>query len=472
MENSISNFGGVDTYTNPFNSQDGQVLHCLNLASDTQGSRIKREGYATYLGTPDTDEVKSLFSWTRDNGTQLFTYRASGSSLYYSTQGTGDWTICGNGTISDGANVTYGVLDDQMMIGDGVGTMRYTTDGTSFSDIALAPVGGHHPVEYQGRMYALGTNSYDFYSTTGTVSDWTTDSSSLFIGGAGKMLSQFKASDRLVLTKTSQIMHRYDGEEDVDLATDLGPTSAYSIGEVEDFRFWINNLGIFTSNANKPQLVSNPIQRQIYNRNDTGIGAATFKTAVGGVHNYDYMVAVGSVRDDFTDIPINNALIMYDYKHNEFFNYQYADNPTAFHSYKDVNGVQQLIFGDSSGQCYQTSGTVTADNGAAIEASMMLMVHGNLPHIRKDFGFIEFYTSPGCSAKVQFAVDDIVTRDSVRTSGALKWRELGDLRKGYTLFNFPPESRGRIMYLRIYEAGTTQPWTLYSIHYTFTPVAL
>ncbi len=472
MDKSISSLNGCNTYTNPLNTPDGNILHCLNLDSDTDGSRIKRPGYAAFLGTPDTSQVNSLFSWTKDDGTTLFLYRASGSALYYSTQGTGAWTLCGNGTIGSAAYVYGTTLNNNFVIGDGVGTMRYSTNGTSFTDIAAAPVGGQYPTEYQGRIYAAGTNSYIFYSTVGTASDWTTDSSSLLIGGPGKMGAIFKASDRLMTTKNSGLLHRWDGEELVDLATRLGPTSSQSIGEVEDFRFWLNRKGIFASNASKPELISNPIQRQVFNTDSTGIVDSVFDTAIGGVHDYDYMLAVGTVKDNFTDIQISNAIINYDYKHNEFVNKQFYHNPTAFHSYTDANRKLRLIFGDANGQVYQFDNSYTSDAGYPIETSLMLLLHGDMPHIRKDFGYIEFFTSPGCQLQVQFAIEDIVNIGSNRVSGPRIWKELGSLVKGYTLFRFPPETRGRLLYLKLYEASTSRPWQIYSIHYTFDPVNL
>lgn len=472
MQMSVSDFNGVNTFTNPFNTQDGNVIHCLNLSSDTNGSKVKRPGYTTFLGTADGKEVNSLFSWTKDDGTSLYVYRASGANLWYSAQGTGAWTVAGGGTIANGAHVGYAVLDNTLVVGDGSGTPMSSTDGINFSPIAAAPVGAQWFSEFQGRIYSTGTASYIFYSTTGTATDWTTDSSSLLIGGAGKVGNIFKASDRLVTTKTSGLLHRWDGEELVDLATELGPSSPYSIGNVEDMRFWLNRLGVFASNANKPQLISNPIQRQIYNNIDSGIADAVFDTAPAGVQGYNYMIAVGTVKDNFTDITIPKAVLVYNYKQNEFFNYEFYNEPTAFHQFKDANQKQQFIFGDASGQVYQLDNDATADNGYPIETNMVFLLHGNMPHIRKDFGYIEFFTSPGCQANVQFAVEDIVVTGDKRISGPKKWKDLGSLIKGYTLFRFPPETRGRLLYIRIYESSTTRPYEFYSCNYTFEPLPL
>lgn len=472
MEISISDFKGINTYDNPFNVTDGNIIHCLNLASNTNGSKIKRPGYSTFLGTTGASQVNSLFSWTKDDGTTLFVYAAAGSVILSSAQGTGAWTPCVNGTISDGAHVTNAKLDNNMVIGDGVGTMRYTTDGTTFVDMGLAPVGGHDPVEYQGRIYAQGTTSYDFYSTTGTASDWASDSSSILIGGSGKLLTQFKAADRIVTCKNSGALHRWDGDSLTDMATRQGPTSPYSIGEIEDFRIYLNRTGIFMTKADNPELISNTIQRQIYNPNVTGISDTIFDTAPGGIDGYNYLLSVDDITDDFTGISIPDAIIVYDYHHNQFSNYRYANLPTTYHQFKNASGKQTFIFGDASGQVYVVDDAYTSDNGQPIEANMVLLLHGNMPHIQKDFGNIEFFTNPGCQAKVQFMIEDVVSLGGRDISGPKVWKDLCSLTDGYVLTRFPPETRGRLLYLRIYESGTTRPWEIFSIHYSFEPVSI
>jgi len=474
MDNSISDLNGINTYTNPFNTADGNIIHCVNLASNTNGSRIKRPGYDTFLGNPDNAKVNSLFSWLKNDGSTLYVYRASGSALYYSAQGTGAWTVCGNGTIADGAHVTTAILDDNMIMGDGVGTTRYTTDGTSFTDIPLAPIGGHDPVEYQGRIYIQGTASHVFYSVVGTINDFdpTHDSSSLFIGGSGKLLTQYKASDRLIFCKSSGKQFRWDGDTLVDTATRLGPSSAFCVGEIEDYRFWANRIGVFISNADKPQLISNPVHRQFADLNTHFDSTDVFNNLVAGVHGYDFMIAIDAVTDDFTDIPLTSALLVYDYHHNEFINYVLPNFPTALHSFVDNGGTPSLIFGDEDGQVFRMNDALRIDQIYPIEASMVMILHGNLPHVRKDFGNIEFFASPGCQAKVQYAVEDVVQSGENKISGPRIWKDLCSLSKGYTLSRFPPETRGRLLYLKFYENSLKAPWEIFSIHYTWENVPL
>jgi len=463
MELPIREIGGINTYVNPINAKDGNVIHCVNLDSNPLGGKRKRPGYTTYLGTPDNSEVNSLFNWTKNDGTTLFNYRASGSVLYYSTQGTGSWTPCTNGTIVDGAHVDHSTVDNNLFIADGAGSLRYTNNGTAFTYITSAPGGASLVSEYQGRMYANGTAAQSswFYSTSGTSAgtDWTTDSSSVFIPGGGKLKAVLKASDRQILTKSTGIMQRWDGEALVDMATELGPTSKESIGKIEDFRFWLNRLGIFISNASKPTIISNAIQRQIYNDAGSGISGANFDTAPGVAHRYDYFVDVGTLTDDLVGEQIPRAIIKYNYQKNEFANYSFYNEPTAWCSYKDVNGVQQLIFGDASGQCY-TFGSGTTDNGQPIETSLQLVIHKNQPFLNSEWGYLEALTNPGCQAKIAIAIEDTFT------SGKKKWKEIGSLVNGFSQFRFPTESRGKLLFLRIYESSTTAPFELYGLNFT------
>ena len=192
------NLGGINHIVNPLLQPADNLLRAVNVETDVIGAKKKRVGYITYLGIPDTNQVNTLFDWHRNNGTQFWNYRASGSILYYSQQGTGDWTICGNGTIPNNDNVYHDVLEDTLVITSPTGTTRHSTTGTSFTDTSSAPVGGVGVIEFNQRIWIAGTSSNTFYSTTGTPTDWTSDSSSILIPGEGKLLSAFKESNRLV----------------------------------------------------------------------------------------------------------------------------------------------------------------------------------------------------------------------------------------------------------------------------------
>jgi len=455
MKIKVLNLGGLNTYLNPLVKNDGDLITSINMDSYPFAAKTKRQGYSTYLGTTDGSAVADLFSWTKNDGS-LFTYKVSNQKLYYSTQGTGDWTICGNGTLS-ADHVGYAVLDNTMILGDGVGSTRHTTTGTSFTNTTLAPVGEFF-AQYQNRIYISGTSSTVFYSTTNDATNWalsgTADSSSFTVPGAGKMGAIFKANDRLVMTKTSGIIDRWDGHSLVDTSTKLGPSSPYSVDESEGYYMWLNRLGIMGYGGDKPQLLSNAIERQIYNRSGSAIVGSVFGTAPAGVHRYDYMVSVGTITDDFTSQTINNAVLKYNFQKNEFLDYSFYNQPSCFHSFVNSSGNQQFIFG--SGNQVYTLESGNTDNGQPIESIMEFVVHLGSPELDKEFKSLYGFFNPGCNAKVQIAITDTYTRDSK------KWVEIGDFTDGILKYRFPKQKcRGKLLFIRIYENSKDPAFTCY-----------
>ena len=455
---------GINLYNNPLD-QDGVMVRAVNVDSSPLGGKVKRPGYSPFLGTVSDTRIQSLFSWQNDAGS-LNVYAASGGTLYYSAQGTAPWEICGNGTITSGSAVGYTVLNNTLTISQNGGTTRYTTDGVNFVDTPLAPAGGYLE-QYHNRIYITGTDSTLFYSTTNDPTNWqtsgTSDSSSITIPGAGLPNKLFKLADRLNINKTSGDQLTWDDTYLLDKSTTLGMSSPYSYGTVDDNGFWLNRTGIFVSSGASPQLTSNAIQRFIYNDAQTGIGGAGFGTAQGVVHNYDYFLAVGSVRDDFTNQPLDNGIFKYNYQKNEFLTYQFANAPTAFHSFVDTTGVKQLIFGDSSGQVYQFGGTTT-DNGSSIASVMEFVYHFGVPELDKEMRWFWGFFNPGCEAQIQIAIG------STFTKGEKKWIDLGDAVSGIVQYRFPVNARGKLLYVRIKESSRNTAFSYYGCAMQFNVV--
>jgi hypothetical protein len=455
---------GLNLYNNPLN-QEGALIRSVNVDSNPLGAKVKRPGYGTFLGTVSDTRINTLFSWENEAGS-LNVYAASGGTLYYSAQGTAPWAICGNGTITSGSNVGYTILNNTLTISQNGGTTRYSTNGTSFTDTPLAPAGGYLE-QYHNRIYITGTSSDLFYSVTNDPTNWntsgTSDSSSITIPGAGIPNKLFKLADRLNINKNSNATFRWDDTSLIDLATNNGMSSPYSYGTVEDNGFWLNPLGMFVSSGAAPQLISNQIQRFIYNDQQTGINGTAFGSAQGVVHKYDYLLAVGSVRDDFTNEPLDNAILKYNYQKNEFLNYQFGDAPTALHSFEDATGVKQLIFGDATGQVYQY-GNSTTDNGKPISSVMEFIYHFSQPQLDKEMRWFWGFFNPGCEAQVQIAIGSTFTR------GAKKWIDLGDATSGVVQYRFPSDTRGRILYLRIKESSKSAPFSYYGCSFQFNAV--
>ena len=450
--------GGLNLALNPLQHRPGEMIRCINVTNDQFNSKKKRPGYSLYLGTNSGQQILDLHNFTLDNGTQFWNYKNENGTLFYSSQGTSSWTLCGNGTFTAGSHIGVGTLENTLITGDGVAATRHTTNGTSFTDTTAAPIASRF-VDFQQRIYAMGTSSTLFWSTTGTPTSWTgSDSSSVQIPGGGKLLDVMKVANNVVTTKNSGIMHRWDGYNLYDLSTNLGFTSPYSVANVEDYRFGLNRVGQFGFGGNKPEIISNPIEKLIYNDAGEGIIGTTFDNAPGVAHKYEYMVSIGTVTDDLTDETIPNAITVYDYQADDWSIRTFANRPTAWLSYKDASGSQQLIFGDSAGQCYTYGNNALNDNGSSIECIMEGVIHGDTLQEKK-CNFFRAMFNPGCSAQVKVAISNTFTK------GAKNWIDLGQAIDGVVDYHFPSGSRGRLLYWRISESSRNSRLSWYGMEF-------
>lgn len=466
----VFNLGGKQLKVSPFLQNPGDMTRCVNMDTDYIGAKTKRSGYVQYFAAPTAGTVTNLFNWTKDDGTTFYNYTfvdAGGSSyLYYSAQGTGTPTMCGAGTFS-GDHLGYTVLANTLYVGDGVGTLKFTSNGTSFATGTAAPI-GEHLASYQNRVYVGGTASTLFYSAAGNGADWattgTSDSSSLTIPGAGKINKVMVTNDRVVASKTSGLMYRWDGYSLRKLPTNKGLSSPYSVAETEDYFFFLNRDGIYGFNGDRPEIVSNADESEIYNKSLSGIAGSVFNDAPASMNRYNYLLSVGDVTDDVTKETISNDVIKYDYQLNQFSNYSLAEKPTALMSYKDESGILQFVFGGTTGVTYKLSGTATSDNGTPIESVMEGVLSFNDPESHKLYQDFWAFASPGCSAKVQVAPTDSFT------SVNRKWIDIGEFRDGVAHLEFPSQTVGHLLAWRVYERSSEAPFTIYGFVVELEPL--
>lgn len=449
--------GALNLAVNPLAHQPGDMIRAINIESDQFGAKKKRPGYTTYLGTmPNGSVVQDLATYQQNNGTQFWNYALAGGNLYYSQQGTGAWTICGNGTLSSVGTLTTAILEDTLMVGDGVSATRHSTNGTSFTNTSAAPIAVDME-EFQNRIYIAGTANSLVWSNVGTPTDWTNDSTSVNIPGPGKLTSLRKLSDRLITGKNSGVQHRWDGFNIFDLSTELAPTSTRSLAKVERLDFGLNRLGVYIYSGDVPELVSIPIEKQIYNDASEGIAGTTFDNAPGVAHQYEYMLSVGTVTDDLTDEEVGDCVLVYDYQNNEWWNNKFADRPVAWLSYKDENGDQQLVFANGS-QCYTYGGASTDDNGSTVNTVMEGIIHMNTL-LDKKWNWFRASFNPGCEAQIQVAISDKFTKESK------KWINLGNAYSGNVEYRFPQGSRGKFLYWKINEASRNARMHFYGFEF-------
>lgn len=449
----VTNLKELNLYTNPLLQGQGEFIQMKNVDSYPYGAKRKRQGYSVYLNAPDAATVNTLFDWHRNDGTTFWNYRASGSAIYYSTQGTGNWTICGNGTIANGAHLGHAVLEDTLIVGDGVGPTKHSTDGTSFTDTSGAPVAQYFE-EYQGRIYAGGTANTLFYSTVGTLTDWITDSSSYLIGGPGKISGVFKTGDRLTIAKNSGNMFRFDGFSFFDMTTNVGPSSPYSVAKQGNLRIWINKNGYYAYSGGDPELFSNAIERQVYNREENAINGAAFGTSAGVFHRNNFLSSVGDITDDFSGETIVKTIQKYNTQSKGWSNYELDTNQCSWLSFSDNNQNQQLIFGDTDGNTYKFDNTLK-DVTVPIEATLEMVLHAGTMYT-KAWKMLRAIFNPGCGASIMVAFSDTYTSQSKN------WITLGDARRGKVEYKLP-DNRSVFMFIKIIDVSTSNTFEFYGL---------
>lgn len=459
MKYRLYDFKGVKQNLSPFNHQDGDLLTCQNLYSYPYGAKTKRPGYVEFLGTV-SGQVNNLWSWEKPSTGALFLYNASANTVKYSVEGTGDWTVAENGTAGY-ANAYWGQtsLDEYMIMGDASGSTRHTTNGTSFTNTTLAPVGNQF-AEMNQRVLIGGTASILYASELGSAIGWspsaTSPSYSEPIGGQGKIASVRNIGGEIVVTKTGGAIVHFDGYKKFQNPSSEGPSSYLSQAQYAGIWFWLNHNGIQMFDS-KPKLISRGIQDLIYNNTGSAISGGQFSLAPGVVHQEDYFVSIGTVTSSLIPETINSCVIKYNLPLNEFSWYQYANEPTAFHSFIDANDNRQLIFGAANGQCYKVTGTATSDNGTPITASMMGFLTFGAPETDKLVNQIDLFASPGCGAKFQVAMSDTLDLN------ALNWVDVGNLFRGHYRWTGPQGLRGKFMFYRLYERSSDKPFTFYGM---------
>lgn len=467
MNYSITTFRGVKQNLSPLNHTDGDLLVCQNLDSYPIGAKTKRCGYTTYLGTLP-NRVNSLFSWQKPSTGDLFLYAASNNGLYHSIEGTGDWTISGNGTITSVIpGVGHASLDDYLIIGDGAGSTRHTTNGTSFTNTTLAPV-GNKMCEFNQRIYIGGTNNYLYASELGSAAGWdTTTTNPSFsepITGRGTISAVRNVNGEVLTTKSGGAMVHFDGYQKYQNPSSMGPISPWSMDEYNGIWFWINRDGMIAHDT-YPKVISRPVQDLFYSNFGTGVSYSYLQSGPGVVYKDDYMVSVANITSQLVPETVNDMVIKYNVPSNEFSWYKYAVRPYAFHRFIDRSGNEQLLFGENnSGQVYIRSGTATSDNGTAITARMMGFLDFGDPKKEKIVKEVAALTSPGCGATLQIAMSNTLDLNS------LNWHTFPDLHSGYTAYSPPKPLRGRYCFYRLTESSTDKPFTFYSLMFDIDPI--
>lgn len=458
----VYNLGSLNLKVSPFNLVEGDVIRAVNIVKDQIGVLRKRPGYETFLSTANGSSPLDLWFWEQNEA--KFLYRNGGGKLYYHDVDNGTaWVVSGNGTVNNN-HMGHAVLDETMIVSQDAGTTRHTTDGSTLSDTALAPA-GEIVFEAGRRGYiAAGTQSSLFFSTSNDISNWSTtgtsDSSSVFIPGAGRLQIGFQANDRAVVGKTGGAMFTWDTDFLRRVPTNRSFTSQWSLDTIEDFVLGLNRVGIFGFAGDRPIIVSNAIEKIIYNDAGTGIAGTAFESAVGKSYRNDYFLSVGDVTDDFTTDQITNALIKYDFQLNEYLMWSTAHKVTAMTPYKDANDTDQFLLGTSNGgQAYRLTSDSLTDAGTAIESIIEFVLYASRPAQEKFWQKIRLFANPGCEASVLVGLANTFTRS------AIDWYQVGDMIDGFVEFDFPARARSRLLFVKLIDKSIASRFSFYGFEY-------
>jgi hypothetical protein len=160
--------------------------------------------------------------------------------------------------------------------------------------------------------------------------------------------------------------------------------------------------------------------------------------------------------DDFTNETVPNGIVKYNFQKNEFLNWSFADFPTSMHSYRDINGIPQMIFGNATGQVFQM-GTYTSDNGKPIESVLELMFDYGNPLQQKEWKILLGFFNPGCGAQIEVATSETYIKENK------KWSVIGPAKEGVVYHRFRNGERARFLYVKITESSRSPAYQCYGI---------
>jgi hypothetical protein len=457
----VSNLLGLNVNINPLDIDSKEMIRCVNMDNYHFGAKKKRPGYVQLFdNSVSSANIDHMFNWQKDDGSTSFIYALSNNRiLYFDVNGTAtNWQVCSNGTVS-GNYLGHASLENTLIVGDGVTNTRHSTNGTAFIDTPLAPKAFDF-VDYQDRIYCIGSASNSFYSSLGDATNWntsgTSDSSSIKIPGPGGLNRIFKADNRVMFNKNSGNQFRWDGYNLWDMTTDHGITSPKSLDQHDGVWHGLNEHGLFQFTGMGPSMLSNKADSLFINDRGTGVSKSGFGNNPGSFYGFQYLLDMGtSIADDITQKNISNCVLVYDIRLQDLRTYSMGVFPTAMTQYFDKTGVRRFIFGDANGYVYQLDPNTFTDNGLPIYSEMEFLFHAGTMQNKK-FNWFRALFNPGCEAHVQIAVEDTFMK------GGQRWIDLGDATSGVVEYRFPPDyRRGRLLFIRIYEASKTGRFEYY-----------
>ena len=92
---------------------------------------------------------------------------------------------------------------------------------------------------------------------------------------------------------------------------------------------------------------------------------------------------------------------------------------------------------------------------------MQMFYHGGQPYNDKRWKKLWMFFNPGCEASVQVSCENTFNKDNKN------WISLGDATSGVVEYNFPPNTRSKLLFVKISESSANAPFTFYGLSCDF-----
>lgn len=432
--------------------------------------------YHLTIAAAATLDASNYYQWYGS----AFDVYSNGAAKFSTNSGTNYASLTGELDLAFVINVRQAsrvgsaILDNKLLLGNGVDQTCWTADGANFTNISTAPPCKYW-ITWKGRAYGIGnplarsrlyfsaTPSSDI-STTGYprgITYWTNDPTDVSTGGYldidpdsnGSGIGLDVENGRLIVHKEGgsyKIIPDEFGRPSQVISRGASTTSHWSIGRSEEFNisYFFNLNGIYEDNGETPDLKSSPIQDLI-----EAISGTATDNLVGHFFKYKYFCTMGTSiteNERLGDRTFTNPLFVYELRLQEIYIYTTAHPVNCLASWKDENGVDNMYMGDTSGNTFKWD-TSHLDYQTPIAGEIETWDEDfDTPHIKKRYEYIDLETNPGCESNALFKLDT----DNPIT--------LGDLTKGSTSFEFGDSGfNKKNIALKITDNSSTAPSIIY-----------
>ncbi len=338
-------------------------------------------------------------------------------------------TYAATSTTLDGAFIVYSqtkcrmgatVLGNKMILGNGGDyTMQY--DGQTFANITSAPRAKYWIV-YKTRVYCAGVDyapSRLFYSKTLDLTSWTNDPADETTGGHFDVEPDFNGDitglevidDRIIVHKKGGSYRMvtdeyYRVKDEMQIPTMETATSHWSLSKLRGIGLYASRNGVYGHRGVSPTLLSKPIEDLYQGIVQTQIT----DLPVGAWRDHYYLSAMGSITENTrlgggVARVFTNAVLVYNSLLNEWYLYSFGHQPTTFGTWLDENSVENMYFGDSTGNTFKF-GVGTLDGTLPIHAELIFWpLFLGIPDRLKDFDRIGFITDKGMESELLYNFD-------------------------------------------------------------------